>query len=202
MMINIDGHSVYVRPNFKPKKNWAVFLDRDGAINQETHLLHKIKDFQLIPQTSAAVKKLNQQNIPAFVIHNAAVVCRGICSLQQVEKIGQHLIKQLAKDNVYIDAIFFCPHHKQAFNKDFIKDCDWRKPGSGMLKAAAKQFNLDLSKSFVIGDTPRDILAGQAVKATSILVNTGHAGKDKIYQAKPDKISTNILTAVNWILKQ
>lgn len=196
----INHHQVYIRPGFKPKKNWAVFLDRDGVINQETHLLHKIKDFKLIPQAPVAIKKLNQAKIPVIVIHNAAVVARGLCSPQQVAKVNQHMIKQLAKQNAYIDAIFYCPHHQAAFNPQFAKNCSWRKPKTGMLQAAAKQFNLDLSKSFIIGDAARDILAGQAVKATAIQVQTGHAGQDKVFKAKADKITQNILTAVSWIL--
>lgn len=196
----INHHQVYIHPGFKPKKNWAVFLDRDGVINQETHLLHKIKDFKLISQAPVAIKKLNQAKIPVIVVHNAAVVARGLCSPQQVAKVNQHMIKQLAKQNAYIDAIFFCPHHQAAFNPQFAKNCSWRKPKTGMLQAAAKQFNLDLSKSFIIGDAARDILAGQAVKATAIQVQTGHAGQDKVFKAKADKITQNILTAVNWVL--
>jgi len=196
----IQNHSVYIRPDFIPQKNWAVFLDRDGVINHEEHLVYKLKDFKLIPQAASAIKKLNQANIPAIVVHNAAVVARNLCQPAQVDKLNQLMITQLASKKAFIDAIFYCPHHQAAFNPKMIEDCQWRKPRPGMLKAAAKQFKLNLAKSFIIGDTARDILAGQAVKATTILVKTGHAGKTSTHQAQPDKISQNILTAVNWLL--
>ena len=134
------------------------------------------------------------------MVHNAAVVARNLCQIDQLEKLNQHMVKKLKQRGANIDAIFYCPHHRQAFNPRMVKDCPWRKPGTGMLTAAAKKFRLDLKKSFIIGDSARDILAGKNVGATTILVKTGHAGKDSLYQATPDKISQNILTAVNWIL--
>jgi len=196
----IDHHSVYIRSHFKPQKNWAVFLDRDGVINQESHLVSQPQSFRLIPQVVPAIKKLNQQQIPVIVIHNASVVARGLSTTKTVEAINQKMVKLLNKDNVFVDAVFYCPHHPHAFHQPMMKTCSWRKPKPGMLLTAAKIFKLDLSKSFVIGDSARDILAGQAVKAATILVKTGHAGKDQLYQATADKITPNILTAVNWIL--
>lgn len=169
----IDGHQVYIRPGFKPAKDWAIFLDRDGVINREVHLLQDIKDFELIPEIIPVLFQLNLAKIPVIVVHNAAVVARNLCSLEQLEKINRHMIQALEKQNVYVDAIFYCPHHFDAYNLDFKKACSWRKPGSGMLLSAAKQFNLNLTKSFLIGDQQRDIDAGEAVGATTFLISTG-----------------------------
>lgn len=180
----IDGHQVYIRPGFRPAKDWAVFLDRDGVINQEVHLLQSIKDFELIPEIIPALAKLNQASIPVIVVHNAAVVARNLCSAAQLEKINQHMIQTLKTQGVYIDALFYCPHHFDAFNPAFKKACSWRKPGTGMLLAAAKQFELNLTKSFLLGDQARDIEAAQAVKMTTFLVSSGR----------------EILTAVDKIL--
>lgn len=169
----IDGHQVYIRPGFKPTKAWAVFLDRDGVINQEVHLLQSIKDFELIPEIIPALVKLNRAKIPVIVVHNAAVVARNLCSLNQLEKINRNMIKVLNQKGVYIDAIFYCPHHFDAYNPDFKQACTWRKPGIGMLLAAEKQFNLNLVKSYLIGDQSRDIESGKSVGMTTFLVSSG-----------------------------
>jgi len=169
----IDGHNVYIRPGFQPQKDWAVFLDRDGVINEEKKFAFKLKDFTLIPQIVAALQKLNQAKIPVIVTHNAAAVARNLCQTKDVERFNQYLIKQLVKRNVFIDALFYCPHHYGAFNPKFKKDCSWRKPKPGMLLAAAKKFNLDLTKSYLIGDQERDITAAKAVGTTAFLIKTG-----------------------------
>lgn len=180
----IDGHQVYIRSGFKPTTGWAVFLDRDGVINREVHLLQSIKDFELIPEIIPSLFKLNKAHIPVIVVHNAAVVARNLCSLAQLEKINQHMIHLLKLKGVYLDAIFYCPHHFDAYNSEFKQACTWRKPGTGMLLAAARQFQLNLTKSFLIGDQARDIEAAQAVGMTPFLVSS----------------SQEILTAINKII--
>jgi D-glycero-D-manno-heptose 1,7-bisphosphate phosphatase len=169
----IDGHSVYIRPGFIPQKTWAVFFDRDGVINVEKEFVFKIEDFELIPQIIPAIQKLNEAQVPVIVVHNAAAVARNICRLDQVEAFNQHLLQELSTSNAIIDAIFLCPHHFDAFNTDYKKDCDWRKPRPGMLEAAARQFHLDLSQSHVIGDHERDVAAAHAAGAKGVLVKYG-----------------------------
>jgi len=166
----IDGHSVYIRPDFKPQKDWAVFFDRDGVINIEKDFVCQLEDFVLIPAAAVAIKKLNLQHIPVLVVHNAAGVARNLCSPEQVEVFNQHLIKELSTQGAVLDAIFYCPHHAAAFNPRFKKDCSWRKPQSGMLLAAQKKFHLDLTKSYLLGDHDRDIAAGKNVKVTGFLI--------------------------------
>lgn len=200
--IETNYHTVIVREGFIPKQNWAVFLDRDGTINKETHLLHRIEDLEFVPQAVRAIKKLNKANIPIIVYHNASVVARGLCDENQIQNIHQYMIQELEKQKAAVDVIFYCPHHPTAFNLGYISDCSWRKPDSGMIKAAAKMFDFNLEKSYVIGDNARDILMGQKENCFSILVKTGHGGKDTLYKAKPDYIAQNILSAVNFILRR
>jgi len=169
----INGHNVYIRKDFKPQKDWAVFFDRDGVINQEKNFAFKVEDLVLIPEVVVAIKKLNQRQIPVIVLHNAAAVARNLCSLREVEKFNQAIIDQLAVKAVYLDAIFYCPHHFNAYNPDFKCDCDWRKPGAGMIFAAAKIFNLNLAKSFLLGDNQRDIQAGETARVKSFLIQSG-----------------------------
>ena len=197
----ISADHFYLQPGFKPQKKFAVFLDRDGVINQEKHLVHQKKDFILIPGVATAIKKLNRKNIPVIVIHNAAVVYRGISTPEKVDQLNRYMILLLKKQQAQVNAVLFCGHHPSAFAADFLKDCNWHKPKPGMLQTAAKKLNLNLTQSFVIGDQARDILAGQAAGATSILVTTGRAGKDLVYQATPDKTFTHLESAINWIIK-
>ena len=166
----IEGHSVYIRPDFKPQKDWAVFFDRDGVINVEIGFAYKLQDFALIPASVAAIKKLNQRHVPVLVVHNAAAVARNLCQPEQMEAFNQHLIKELFKQGAVIDVIFYCPHHFTAFNPKFKKDCSWRKPQSGMLLAAQKKFRLNLTKSYLLGDHDRDIQAGKNVGVTGFLI--------------------------------
>lgn len=195
-------HLIDIRDNFKPQKKWAVFLDRDGTLNKEVHLLHKLKDFELIPQAAEAIKILNKKKIPVIVYHNASTVARGLCDEARVVEINERLKKEIGQEKAFVDMVLFCPHHPTAFNKKRIYDCPWRKPKAGMLKFAAELFNFNLKKSYVIGDAARDVLMGQKVGCFTIGVKTGHAGKEGVYEAVPDTSTRNVLTAVKFILKR
>ncbi|MCX6816763.1 MAG: HAD-IIIA family hydrolase [Candidatus Beckwithbacteria bacterium] len=194
-------HPVLIREKFTPKKNWAVFLDRDGVINKETHLLYQLKDFEFIPGSIQAIKLLNMADIPVIVYHNASVVARGLCDEDQVQKLHRYMLEKLGEKSAYIDALFYCPHHPTAFNPDYISQCSWRKPDSGMIVRASEMFNLDLNKSYVVGDNGRDILMGKKENVFTILVKTGHAGKDPLYPGHPDETCQDLLAAVKFILK-
>lgn len=195
-------HLIDIRDGLKPQKKWGVFLDRDGTVNREVHLLHKLKDFALIPQAVPAIKLLNRHKIPVIVYHNASVVARGMCDEAQVVKINEHLKEELMKKGAFIDMSLFCPHHPTAYNPERVYDCSWRKPKAGMLKFPSQLLNLNLKKSYLVGDAARDLLMGQNAGCFTILVKTGHAGKEGVYQATPDETTSNILTAVKFILKR
>ena len=197
-----SSHPVDIRKGFKPQRDWGVFIDRDGVINEERHLVYKIKDFKIYPFVFKAIKKLNKHNIPVIIHHNASVIARGICSVKKVIKIYEYLKSQLDKKGAFLDVILFCPHHPTAYDKKMILNCSWRKPKAGMLNYVKKLFGLNLKKSYVVGDAARDILMGQAVGAKTILVKTGHAGKDEVYQAKPDFVLKDLKKAVDFIIKK
>lgn len=198
--MNNISHPTYIRENFSPSKHWGVFIDRDGTINKETHLIHKLEDLVLIPNAAQAIKLLNDADIPVIIIHNAAVVARGLCDLNQVKKLNQALLKNFASVGAWADIILFCPHHPQAYNADYKLDCSWRKPQTGMLTFVADNYKCNLKKSYVIGDSWRDIQAGEAVKANTILVQTGHAGEGKV--THPSFTAQDLHHAVKYIIKQ
>lgn len=197
------SHWADVRRGFSPKRGSpAVFLDRDGVISVEKHLVHRLRDFELIPGAAEAIKRLNSDSIPIIVYHNASVVARGLTGVEQVVKLHGKMKQLLAKKGAYADAILFCPHHPQAFDPRYEYDCEWRKPKPGMLTEARRRFGIDLTRSYVVGDSARDVLMGKAVGARTMLVQTGHAGEDMVFEARPDTTVKDLPEAVHVILKR
>lgn len=184
-----------------PDSNFAVFLDRDGVINEEVHLLHKLKDLKIIKGSAEAISKLNKLKIPVFLISNQTVLARGLVTQKEFNKIHQKLISLLFKKKAHFDGVIYCLHSDKADIKEYHKSCPFRKPSPGMIFEIEKRFNKTFSQIFVVGDKARDILMANKAKATSILVKTGHAGKDFLYRAEPDIIAKNLKQAVEIILK-
>lgn len=189
--------------NFKNKKN-AIFLDRDGVINEEVNLLHKIEDFRLLPNVSKAIKRINKSNYLSVVITNQPVVARNLCTLNELEAIHKKMEALLGKDGAYLDGIYFCPHHPdKGFpdeNPEFKIDCDCRKPKPGLIKQAVKDLNINLKGSYIIGDSERDIKCGKAIGLTTIGVRTGNGCKT--LKVKPDFVFDELLDAVNFIINE
>jgi len=183
----------------------AVFIDRDGTINKEVNLLHKIEDFELLEGTSDAIKIFNDSNIPVIVVTNQPVVARNLCDESKVKEIHNHMINELSKEGTYIDEVYYCPHHPEKNHPDgnpkYRIDCECRKPKIGMLLEAQKKFGLDLKKCFMIGDTTSDIQTAKNAGCKSILVKTGYGGSDKKIDVKPDYIFDNLRDAAKFIEK-
>jgi D-glycero-D-manno-heptose 1,7-bisphosphate phosphatase len=146
------------------QKQKAIFLDRDGTINKDVGFLTKIDDFQLTDAAAKAIKMINKSGYLAIVVTNQPVIARGEVSEEELEEIHCKMETLLGNEGAYVDDIFYCPHHPHAgFEGERIEykiDCDCRKPKPGMLIAAAEKYNIDLSSSWMIGDTDRDMEAG------------------------------------------
>lgn len=185
-------------------KQRAIFLDRDGTINLENGLVYREDQFELEPCATTAIRTINQSGYLAIVITNQPVVARGLCSIEQVEKIHQKMETLLGREGAYLDAIVFCPHHPdKGFpeeNPAYKIPCHCRKPDVGMLEKCAKRFNIDLKESWMIGDSTVDIQTGKNAGTHTALVQTGVAGKDAKYTAVPDIVCENLLSAVQMIL--
>jgi len=166
----------------------AVILDRDGVLIQRHLLTWQKKQLKLSPKIAPLIHKFNNRNIPVIIITNQPVVARGWISEKGVEKLHQILQMRLNKGGAFIDKFYFCPHHPEATLKKYRKKCDCRKPKIGLFKKAAKEFNINLSRSVTIGDMTQDILAGKKAGTKTILVKTGHAGKDNKYKVSPNFI--------------
>ncbi len=163
------------------KKNRAIFFDRDGVINElvyhpkfrafESPL--SSKEFKLKKGISLVMKILKEMGFLLIVISNQPSIAKGKMTLRQLNDINKKMRKQLAKKEVYLDAIYYCLHHpdpKQVKNKKYLKKCKCRKPKPGLLFKASQDFHIDLSKSFMIGDTLNDIRAGKQAKCKTILL--------------------------------
>lgn len=147
----------------------AMFLDRDGVIIENAHYLARLEDIRLIHGSAAAIRRLNEFGMPVIVVSNQSGVARGYFAESFVQRTQEFLNELLAREGARVDAWYFCPHHP-----DFGANCDCRKPKPGMLRTAALDWNLDLSRSWLVGDNITDIEAGAAAGCRNILVRTGH----------------------------
>ena len=178
-------------------KQKAIFLDRDGTINKYVGFLRNIDDFELLNGVSEAIKKINASGYLTIVITNQPVIARGEVSFAELDEIHNKMETLLGKDGAYLDAIYFCPHHPHKGYEGEIPelkfDCDCRKPKPGLLIKAAEDFNIDLSKSWMIGDGESDVLAGKAAGCKTILLSNEHCDT---------MTCANLLDAVRFILKE
>lgn len=162
-------------------KQKAIFLDRDGTINKHIGFLRNIDDFELIEGVSEAIKQINQSGYLAIVITNQPVIARGEVSLDELNEIHKKMETLLGKEGAYIDGLYICPHHPdKGFDgerPEYKFDCDCRKPKPGLLLRAAEDFNIDLSQSYMIGDSYRDVEAGKNAKVKlSVKIESNTAG--------------------------
>ena len=178
----------------------AVFLDRDGTVTKSDGYFYKYEQLELLEGLVDAIKVLNK-NFLVIIITNQPVVARGLCTEEDVKRLHNDLIEVMKKNGAKIDAIYFCPHHPEQHDdvpehaKKYRMVCSCRKPRTGMIEKAAKDFDIDVSKSFFIGDSTRDIQTAKNVGCTSILVKTGLSGKDKKYDVTPDYVCNDVIEA-------
>lgn len=184
----------------------AVFLDRDGAVNEEVDYLGAIEQFEFIAGSVEAIRLLNDAGLKTIIITNQAGVARGLYDEKRLRQIHYYMEEELRKQGARLDGVYYCPHHPTAGLGAYKIDCACRKPRPGMLKQAARDLKIDLQKSFVVGDKLSDLQAGRAVHCKTVLVRTGYGqntenelpGED----FQPDHIADNLLTAVRWLLAQ
>ena len=168
-------------------KKWqAVFLDRDGTINEEVGYLDRMEKLQLIPGAAEANRLINKSGMKAVIVTNQSGVARGVFDEAFVEKTHTHLRDILRAEGALIDAFYFCPHHPTDGRVEYLKICDCRKPAPGMLLRAAEELRIDPLRSYMVGDTLKDIEAGARAGAQGILVRTGF-GKEAAAELGPDE---------------
>jgi D-glycero-D-manno-heptose 1,7-bisphosphate phosphatase len=183
----------------------CVFLDRDGTINEEVNYLSRPEQLRLIAGAAEAIKRLKQAGLKVVIVTNQAGVARGYFSEPALQLIHLELKKMLRAQDAHLDAIYYCPHHPTAGIGVYKIDCNCRKPKPGLLERAARELNLDLRQSFVVGDKPADLIAGGAVGCRTILVRTGYGLESEKELAggdfQPDHVADDLLEASRWILQ-
>ncbi|MGP1569008.1 MAG: D-glycero-alpha-D-manno-heptose-1,7-bisphosphate 7-phosphatase [Peptoanaerobacter stomatis] len=145
--------------------NKAAFFDRDGTINVEKNYLYKVEDFEFIKGIPELIKKYNDEGYVVIVVTNQAGIARGYYTEEDMNILHRYINEQLAKIGAHIDDFYFCPHHP-----DITGECNCRKPKTGMLEKAIKEWNIDVTKSILYGDKPWDIEAGEKCGIRSIYV--------------------------------
>lgn len=174
-MVCKDFQSGKVHNRNLHNKQKAIFLDRDGTINKYIGFLRNIDDFTLLPGVAQAVKKINESDYLCIVITNQPVIARGEVSIHELNEIHNKMETLLGMEGAYLDAIYYCPHHPhKGYEGERIEykiECECRKPKPGMLLQAAKDFNIDLGRSWMIGDDDKDIDAGEAAGCKAIKIN-------------------------------
>lgn len=190
--------------NLKNKQR-AIFLDRDGTMNVSKGFISKADDLELIPGTIDAIKAINKSGALAIVITNQPVIARGECSFEELHNIHNKLKTLLGEKGAFVDDIFYCPHHPdKGFEGEVPElkfDCECRKPKTGMIDEAVKKYNIDLSKSYMVGDSTMDLETARNAGIKSVLVNTGFAGNDGKYDRSCDIEADNLFDAVEKIIK-
>ncbi len=182
----------------------AVFLDRDGTINVEVDYLSDPADLRLEPGSGAAIAALNRAGFDVVVITNQSGIARGVLDIPRLNQIHDRLRELLEAEGAHFDALRYCPHHPTIGEEPFRKECDCRKPLPGMMSSAAAELGTDLSASWVVGDSLRDLHAGATIGVRGILVGTG---KGTLQRARLDEIkdpvpqfAPDLASAVEFIL--
>ena len=183
--------------------NFAVFFDRDGTLNEDPGYLGDPDSLKLYPDIGKALSDLKKKLNPKFiVISNQSGIARGILTDEMVKSVNEKINTVLAENGVAIDAFYYCPHHPDFSEK---KDCSCRKPSPELVLKAAKDFNIDLSHSFLVGDSVSDIECGKNAGVKTILIKTGY-GEESLSMLQnqnnfPTFVAQNMLEVNNIIQK-
>ena len=176
----------------------GVFLDRDDTIIKDMVYLNDPGKIEILPRVCDAIHTLNERNIPAIIITNQSGIARGILSEEKLSEIHLRLLKLLAEQGARIDAIYYCPHHPDGNPGEYRTACSCRKPEPGLLLQAARDFRLDLSSCYMIGDKSIDVETIHRVGGKGILLSTGG---DHDIQHRPDHLAHDLHDAVTWVLE-
>lgn len=203
-----DIKSGWYKENTLKSKKIAIFLDRDGVINKEVDQLCRIENFELIKGSAKAIKKLNENRFYVVVVTNQPMVAKGFCNYNDILKIHKKMETELGKLGAKIDRIYFCPHHPEkgfhGENQTFKRPCTCRKPAIGMIRQAVNDLNIDLKKSYLVGDSTTDAQTAQNAGISFIGLHTGYGCTDTKYPVRipSGSIKKNLLEATNYIIKK
>lgn len=182
----------------------AIFVDRDGTLNQVVDHLKDATHLKILPNVPQAVRRLNRAEYRVCVVTNQPVIARGDCTKQDLKQIHNKLETLLGREGAFVDRIYYCPHHPDRGYEGEVEElkieCSCRKPNIGLLDQAKNELNISYNSSWMIGDATSDILAAKKAGVRSILVETGYAGMDNKYWVTPDYVVPSFSEAVDFLL--
>ena len=186
-------------------KRPAVFIDRDGTINEQMGYINHLSRFHLIPGVADAIRLLNKNGFLAIIITNQSGVARGYFTMELLYEVHSLMIETLRRDGANIDAVFFCPHYPGGKVPEYSHECDCRKPRTGLIDQARDAFDIDMSRSYLVGDHTTDLELAHHCNLEGIMVRTGYGMGEISYilqqiSIKPCYIAEDLLDAVKWII--
>ncbi len=181
----------------------AVFLDRDGTINEEMGYINHLDRFVLLPSAAAAIRRINESGLKAVVVTNQSGVARGYFPKELIDQVHQKMRDLLEEEGAFLNGIYSCTHAPPS--KKESGGCGCRKPKIGLMKQAAQELNLDLEKSYVVGDRLKDVEMARNAGAKAVLVLTGYGRGEFGFlrptrKVEPDFVAEDLAEAVEWIL--
>lgn len=179
----------------------AVFLDRDGTINEDPGYLHQPEQLRLFPGAARAIASLNGYGVPVVLVTNQSGIARGYYDEEQFWRVQERMVALLAAEGAHLDAVYLCPHHPDGLVEAYRVACHCRKPAPGMLQQAARELDLDLRRSYMIGDKLSDVEAGAAVGCRTVLVTGGEVGGVP-GSLQADYVADSLSTGIAWVLAQ
>jgi D-glycero-D-manno-heptose 1,7-bisphosphate phosphatase len=182
----------------------AVFIDRDGSINEDIGYVSRPSELVIYPWAAEAIRLVNQSGMKAIVITNQSGIARGLYTEETLHQIHQRLREELHREGARIDAFYYCPHHPRIGDNRYRQTCVCRKPQPGMLFQAAREQGIDLHRSYLIGDKSSDMNAATNAGAKGVLVLTGYGRETcddpELWPCEPAFVATDLLEAVKRIL--
>ena len=187
-------------------KRRAVFIDRDGTISEEVGYVNHPSRYRVFPFAAEAVRLLNESGWLAILVTNQAGVARGYFAEEMIEEVHLILVEELERGGAYLDAIYYCPHHPSVGTPPYRLDCDCRKPKPGLIRRAAAEFDIDLARSWMVGDRYGDTEMACKAGLRSAFVLSGYGRGEWEYQREqwkyePDVIAEDLLHAVRAIIE-
>ena len=179
-------------------KNKAVFVDRDGTINVDGPYLADPDKFEMYPGVGEGIKKLKENGFKIIVITNQSGIARGYFTEDDLAKVHDKMKKEFQKFNVELDGIYYCPHHPDG-------NCNCRKPKTELFEKAIKEHDIDVKKSYTVGDKIQDVEAGKKIGVKTILIPVSNTSEEIVglknrVEYSPDYIADDFANAVEWIL--
>jgi histidinol-phosphate phosphatase family protein len=198
----VDGNAVPPAETEGKPARAAVFIDRDGVINDDGDYVNTAEDFELYPGVADAIRRLNDNGWLVIVVTNQGGVALEYTTLEELDAIHSKMVRLLDRVGAHVDAIYAALAFPDGTIPELRLESPYRKPGAGMLYQAQDDLGIDLPRSFLVGDTTTDIAAGKNAGCTAILVRTGFAGSDRRAPARPDHVVADLSAAVDLILKR